>query len=136
MRSAAEYIGGPTRVVLANLVIDVREPALHGLERHSGYVGESSIGQSLPAYPVPEHFVRNHRPITARIAVMIFRAGPFLSVRPVTRVSLVWPTEIGPLGPLCSPMCPAGRTFVSEMSRATSKMSVDVRSDVRFVPLN
>jgi hypothetical protein len=74
--SAAKYIGGPTRVVLANLVIDVGEPALHGLERHTGYVGESSIRQTLPAYPVPKHFVRNHQPTTARIPFMIFAPAP------------------------------------------------------------
>jgi len=133
--SAVKYTGSPTRIVLANLVINVREPALNGFERDTGYVGESSIGQTLSADPVPEHFVRNHRPITARIAVMILRRPlPVLAACDPGQPSLAPGNRSSRTSMFTR--CRAGRSFVSEMSGATSKMSVDVHSDVRFVPLN
>ena len=70
-------------------------------------------------------FVRNHQPITARIAVMIFAPAPSRPCGTVPAVSLAWRQEVGSAwiyrwSPTVRPIAP----YVSEMSRATSNMSV------------
>lgn len=50
MGRAAKYFSGLAGVFLANPVVDVSEPTLHGFDRDSDAVGEPSIGQLPPAY--------------------------------------------------------------------------------------